>query len=461
MGLREDIQNLGRRFAEAFTGRRAELLIGVPGRINLIGEHTDYNGFPVMPMAIERSVRLAVAARQDGRVELRNVERERYPDRRFRLSEDIPPYANGDWGNYFKAAAQSVVELAVGWGRQVGALRGVSCLVEGDIPPAAGLSSSTALVVAAGLAFCAANGLEMSRAALAERMAEAEHYVGTQGGGMDQAVCLLAHAGEALKVDFFPLDVQRIPFPADHCIVAAHSTVKAEKTGRRRPHYNRRVIECSLGAQLLARELGLAAPEAGGPDAAPRLADLVARTGRAPAQIVELLEHLLDGDEGLTLKRAAGLFDLEPGEFARRFLRMKDGSLLPMPGHGLRVLPRCRHVFGEAERTERAADCLRGGDLEEFGRLMNESHRSCAQHYEISVPELDELVLLMRQAGALGARLTGAGFGGFAIALAQEQRAGDVTLAVQKEFYAPRGLPTADNVFVFRPAEGAVLEELP
>jgi N-acetylgalactosamine kinase len=453
----DEIGAMADLFADAFSGRRPEWFVRVPGRINLIGEHTDYNGYPVLPMAIDRSLRLAAVPREDGRVELKNADRFRYGPRHFRLAEQISPYGGGDWGDYFKAAAESVVGLALSWGRQVGGLRGVTCLVDGDVPPAAGLSSSTALVVAAGLLLCAVNELQPSREALAERMAVAEHYVGTQGGGMDQAVCLLARTGEALKVDFFPLRTEHIPFPPDHVIVAAHSTVRAEKTGRRRLHYNRRVLECNLGAHLLGRELGVDRPER---EETIRLADLAARTGRTPSQMTELLADLVDGEESLTLRRAAGLFEMEPGEFARRFLRMKDGAMLPMPGHGLRVLPRCRHVFSEAERTVRAARCLRGGELEQFGLLMHRSHRSCAEDFEISVPELDELVLIMREAGGLGARLTGAGFGGFAIALVAEDTADEVTRAVERDFYRPRNVPLEDNVFAFRPSQGAARERL-
>ncbi len=453
MAVCDEFQGLAEQFSAGFGNRRPAWLVRAPGRINLIGEHTDYNGFPVMPMAINRAIRMAVAPRDDGLVELKNADGSLYGDRRFALSDPIAPYAAADWGNYVKAGVQSLVELALSQGRAVGELKGMSCLVAGDIPPAAGLSSSTALVVASALAFSAVNDMEPDRRAMAERMAEAEHYVGTQGGGMDQAVCLLAREGEVLKIDFFPLRVTRVAFPRDYRIVAAHSTVRAQKTGESLLAYNRRVLECRMAVCLLARELGVEPPE--------RLADLAsARPDVAPEGMVGLLKRVLGRREGLSLGRASALFGIQPGQFAQRFLRMANGRLLPMPGDGLKVVQRCRHVLSEAARTERAAECLACGDLEEFGRLMDESHRSCADDYEISCYELDQLVALMRGAGALGARLTGAGFGGFAIALAHRDRVEAITHALDTGFYKSRRVPRTENVFVFQPAPGALRQRV-
>jgi N-acetylgalactosamine kinase len=453
MGLPQEFGGLQDRFLSEFGGRKPAWFISVPGRVNLIGEHTDYNGFPVMPMAVPPAIRMLVAAREDSQVEVKDVAAELYPGREFALSAGIAPYPEGDWGNYAKAAAQSLVELALEGGRDAEALKGMSCLVEGDIPPAAGLSSSTALVVATALAFGAVNHLGLGRHALAERMAEAEHYVGTQGAGMDQAVCLLARPGDALKVDFFPLRVAPVPLPQDYVVLAAHSTISARKTAEQRLHFNRRVLECNVGAHLLARRLDMDPPQ--------RLADVAARSRKPAAELVAVLESALGGPEGVTLRRGAVLFDTEPGRFARQFLRMMDGRLLPFPGDGLKVLQRCRHVFTEAERTERAAACLRSGDMAGFGRLMDESHHSCAQDYEISCYELDQLVSLMRGAGALGARLTGAGFGGFAIALVHRDKADDMARVLGERFYKPRRVSAEGRVHVFRPAAGAIQEPLP
>jgi N-acetylgalactosamine kinase len=449
MTIPEDLSPLADAFGKEF-GRAPRWLIRAPGRINLIGEHTDYNGFPCMPMAIDRAIRVAAAPRENGVVEVRDVARTLYPPVQFAVAREIPAGAPGEWANYVRAGVQGMVELAAAEGRDAPDLHGMSCLVHGDIPPAAGLSSSTALVVASGLAFSAVNGLSCGRHDMADRMARAEHYVGTQGGGMDQAVCLLGREGEVLKVDFFPLRIAHVPFPREYCIVAAHSTVQSRKTGEQKLAYNRRVLECRVSADLLARRLGEEPPE--------RLADLVTGSGHKPEDLLRILERMLQGRDSLGLRRAATLFGIDPGRFVRRYLRMKDGRLLPMPGDGLRVLQRCRHVFSEAARVEQAVSCLKTLDMTGLGRLMDESHRSCAADYEVSCYELDQLVDVMRGAGALGARLTGAGFGGFAIGLVASEEAGRLSRELEELFYVPRHTAMAGNVFVFRPEEGAVEE---
>ena len=451
MTFRTEFGPLIERFRAAYPDCRPAWCVRAPGRINLIGEHTDYNGFPVMPMAIERAVRIVVAARDGQIAELRDANEAAYGPRLFSLDRHLEPYEPGDWGNYAKAAVQGIIERALEAGRRVDDLKGMVCLVDGDIPVEAGLSSSTALVVACALAFAHVNGMRIARREMAELTAEAEHYVGTRGGGMDQAACLLAGKGQALKVDFFPLRAQAVPFPADCCIVAAHSTISAKKTGGRREAYNGRVTECAVGARILARALGVPPPK--------RLADLVAACpGMGPADFAALLGRILDGRDGLGAVEAARLCGMEDAEFRARFLA--GSGVSAEPAGGFKVAARCRHVFTEAERTERAARALRAGQVEELGRLMDESHVSCASDYEISCPELDELVGLMRGAGAFGARLTGAGFGGFAIALARRADAQRLMDVVEKSFYARRGTDARERLFAFQPAGGARVESL-
>jgi N-acetylgalactosamine kinase len=451
MAFRTEFGPLVERFRAAFPGRRATWCVRAPGRINLIGEHTDYNGFPVMPMAIERAVRIVTAPRDGQIVELRDANEAAYGPRLFSLERHVEPYEPGDWGNYAKAAVQGLIEHALETGRHLDDLKGMTCLVDGDIPVEAGLSSSTALVVAVALAFAHANGMRIPRREMAELTAEAEHYVGTHGGGMDQAVCLLAGRGESLKIDFFPLRAESVPFPQDCCIVAAHSTISAKKTGGRREAYNSRVTECAVGARILARKLNVPPPK--------RLADLVtACPGKGPGDFAALLGNILGGRSALGAAEAAHLCGMEDDEFRARFLAGSSASA--EPAGGFKVAARCRHVFTEAERTERAARALRAGDVQELGRLMDESHGSCARDYEISCPELDELVGLMRGAGAFGSRLTGAGFGGFAIALVRTSDAQRVMDVVVESFYARRGTDARERLFAFQPAAGARVESL-
>src|SRR5205823_2773407 len=167
---------------DGLTGSGPAVLARAPGRVNLIGEHTDYNGLPVLPIAIDRDVLVAARRRDDDRV---------------------------------------------------------------------------------GLAHLALAGVELPRPELAELFARAERYVGTLGGGMDQATALLAQAGQALRIDFFPLRARPVPVPPESAFVVAHSLEGAEKSGAARGHYNQRVTECALACAVLARRLGTAAARLG------------------------------------------------------------------------------------------------------------------------------------------------------------------------------------------------------
>jgi len=440
MAVSSEFSPLLERFRAAFPRGGPLWCVRAPGRINLIGEHTDYNGFPVMPMAIDRAVRIVCAPRSDGAVELRDANEADYGPRRFGIARRIEPYEAGDWGNYVKAAVQGLVDHAVAAGGRLSDLRGMSCVVDGDIPVEAGLSSSTAVVVASALAFARVNGLHIRRRRMAELTAEAEHYVGTRGGGMDQAACLLGEEGKALKVDFFPLRAQPVPFPRDFCIVAAHSTVNARKSGGRREAYNQRVAECAVGVHILARALGTPPQR--------RLADLARlQPDLCPDEYLALLHRETGGRQEVGEEEAARLCGLGKRAFRARYALGRDGLF--------KVMARCRHVLTEADRTERAARALEAGRVEEVGRLMDESHASCAGDYEVSCPELDELVGLMRKEGALGARLTGAGFGGFAIALVRLADAERLKKSLLAGFYGRDGRQAEGRLFVFRPARGS------
>src|ERR1700733_14367089 len=144
-----------------------------PGRVNLIGEHTDYSGLPVLPVAIDRSTIVVAAANTTGELEVTNAD-PAWPSRLFAIEWKIPPYATGDWANYVKAAIQGVIDRF-----PARHLRGMSMVVEGRVPPAAGLSSSSALTVSTAMAFMAVNQLELDPLETATMVARSERYVGT------------------------------------------------------------------------------------------------------------------------------------------------------------------------------------------------------------------------------------------------------------------------------------------
>ena len=188
-----------------------------PGRVNLIGEHTDYSGLPVLPVAIDRSTIVVAAANTTGEIEVANAD-PAWPSRRFAIAQQIPPYATGDWANYVKAAIQGVIDRF-----PARHLRGASMVVDGRVPPAAGLSSSSALTVSTAMAFMAVNGLELDPLETATMVARSEWYVGTRGGGMDQAASILGRRDHALFIEFDPLRVRAVKMPANAALVVADS----------------------------------------------------------------------------------------------------------------------------------------------------------------------------------------------------------------------------------------------
>jgi galactokinase len=370
-----------RRMLQRALGPGPARLAWAPGRVNLIGEHTDYNGLPVFPMALTRGIALGFRPRADGDIVLRNRD-PRYPPVRFRAEEHIAPEPPGAWGNYARAATEVLV-------REVGPLRGLEGVIGADLLPAAGLGSSSSLVVAVALALLDANGIRPNRQRLMELLARGERYVGVQGGGMDQAVCLGARAGHALRLDFRPALVPTaVRLPAGWRFVVAWSGVEAAKAAGARAAYNDRVRECRAA---LTRFAALRLPG----EAVADYADLL---GRLPAE--EALARAPEALEGV-------------------------------------LLHRFRHVVSEAERVNRAVDAMVAGDLGSFGALMNQSHASLRDDFGVSAPELDALVEHGRAAGAAGARLTGAGFGGCAVFLADDRRAVEVRSALAVD--APPG----------------------
>ena len=437
-------------FERTFGVCRDIVFVRAPGRVNIIGEHTDYNGLPVMPMALDREIVIAFVPHEQPVVELVNVDPS-YPPVSFDLSSDIPPYETGHWGNYAKAAAQAIWEWAEKHEPNALPLEGICGAVGGSIPPGSGLSSSSALVVAVACAL--SRKLRITKPELADLLAYGERYVGTQGGGMDQAVSLLAAKGSALKIDFFPLTARPIKLPENHLFVIANTMVAANKTGGARLVYNTRVAECRLGLEMLKRS-------------ASTKYDLTDAT---------LLKHFLDRvsdwrdhldrlpNDPISLADAAEYTGLSEDELARKCLIQRDGTLLDTPKEGFFPKKRCRHVLSEACRVENAAKASEAGDAVALGVLMNESHSSCALDYEVSCPELDEMVSIMRRHGALGARLTGAGFGGCAVALVSAANAQSLTDGIWHDYYCSylptRGIPTPSDpnsvLFTCSPSEGA------
>lgn len=418
----------------ARVGADARLVaVRAPGRVNLIGEHTDYSGLPVLPVAIDRSTIIVAAANTTREIELTNAAPQ-WPPRRFRVERSIPPYAAGDWANYVKAAVQGVIDHFSEAGLPVEQLRGAAMIVEGQVPPAAGLSSSAALTVSSALAFMAVNRLELEPLKAATMVARSEWYVGTRAGGMDQAASILGRRDHALFIEFDPLRVRAVRMPSQAALVVADSREIADKSGRVRAEYNRRVVECALAARILARALKL--------EGIKILGDVVRQTEHwSAASFTETLAAAAPAQLGADLIDAARLLGVPHASLQAELLGIGAARIALDPARPLEILRRARHVLGETERVVRACAALEAGRLPQMGELMNASHESLARDFECSTPRLDAMVECARRGGALGARLTGAGFGGSIVALCEAGQAPAVIAALDRGYYAALRLP--------------------
>ena len=365
-----------------------------PGRINLIGEHLDYNGLSVLPMALDRNVRLDFEVLRQPTVELKG-DSDHGPFA-FRLDRPIEPAPQGHWSNYVRATARGLLDHGVEL------KRGIGGKVTGTVPVAEGLSSSSALVVATALALLHANEKHVGALELAALLARAERFVGLQGGGMDQAASLCGAKGHALRIDFGPLRVTPVPVPERWRWVVASSLARAKKAGAARKPYNERRAQCAEALERLGRASWL---------------------------------EVVEADEAEFASIAAGARRSLPPTLWRRF----------------------RHVATEGRRVIEAEAALRREDMAAFGRLMNASHASLRDDFGVSTAALDEIVGVALDAGAAGARLTGAGFGGCAIALCRESRAEGVMAALRERFYAPRGGAGGGALFVAAASDGATV----
>jgi galactokinase len=403
------IDNLRTGFHSRFGPPDPTLLVCAPGRVNLIGEHIDYNGLSVLPMAIQRHIAVLARRRADAEIHVASLVGG-FESCDFMLGADIPAYPVGHWGNYVKAAAQALV-------REHGTLAGFDAVLDSTIPVASGLSSSSALVIGIALTLLAANDLSTDPIRLAEHMARAERYTGTQGGGMDQAICAGARAGTASRVDFEPLRITPIPIPRDWRFVVAYSLERAEKSGRAQATYNQRTAECREALERVWREVGRDGQD-----------------GRAAAGYRELL------------KRWSVPELLEAAE------RVLKGALLR----------RFRHVVTEADRVAHCEAALKAADLATFGRLLNEGQASLRDDYEVSSPALETLTGIAAEAGAAGARLTGAGMGGCMVAVTAPGALGGTLSALADRFYARRAYPGSleQHLFEAKPSAGATVERL-
>ena len=367
-------------------GRDPDGVFSAPGRVNLIGEHTDYNGGLVLPFAIDARAQLAAGRADSSRIRVVSAQK---PGEVVTVAlDDIEPgsAAVAGWPGYLLGAFWSL--------RQTGRpLEPVDLVLDSQVPSGAGLSSSAAVECATVLAMSALSGYRFDPLTVARLAQRAENdFVGVPCGPMDQTASAACEQGAVLLFDTRSGTVENIPFdPAAHGLAVrvvdtrvAHSLADGD--------YGKRRVSCERAAQLLG---------------VPQLRDIA----------IDDLPAALD--------------------------RLPDDELRR----------RVRHVVSENHRVEVVADLLRDDHLVDIGDLLTASHASLRDDYDVSCPELDLAVDTALAAGALGARMTGGGFGGSVIALVPTDLAGAVGVAVTAAF-AEKGF-TAPVLRSVTPAQGA------
>jgi len=356
--------------------------VRAPGRVNLIGEHTDYSLLPVLPLAMDRATRVTGAVTDDGRLQVHS--------RQFGGDADLAwpgLQVREPWHRYVAGVAAVLGERT--------AAQGARLWIDSDLPSTGGLSSSSAFTMGLLAALNHLWHLGLAPGALVDRAIVAERHVGVESGGMDQTVIAHAQEGAALRIDFDPPSTRPVPLPPELHVVVAYSGAEAPKGGAVRQAYNDRVIGCRLAAAMLGA--------AGDPPVLGAVAD-------APAGEVE---RLPDAASAEAVARRAGI-DVGP------LVRLTAGRFNQRAP--VRVRAVARHVLDEARRVDQAERALVAVDLDRLGQLLDQSHHSLAQDFRCSTDGLDRLCRVARETGALGARLTGAGFGGYALAAVTSDR---------------------------------------
>jgi galactokinase len=361
-----------------------------PGRVNLIGEHTDYNDGFVLPAAIEFYCWVTAAPRSDRKLVIHS---ENFKETVEASLDSLSFAGKRHWANY---------PLGVAWAleREGKRLRGVSILINGEVPPGAGLSSSAAIEIAVGFALLHVSGHAIDRVELAKLCQKAENeFVGARVGIMDQFISCQGRASHALLLDCRSLESKLVKLPSGIQLVICNTMVKHELGSS---EYNTRRAECEEGVRALRAVLpGIRA-----------LRDVT------PAQ----------------LEKHRGLLDSK-------------------------VFSRCRHVVTENERVKSAVRAFEAGDLRALGPLMRESHRSLRDDYEVSCNELDTMAeIAAAQPGVIGARMTGGGFGGCTINLVKSSAVEAFRQKVAVEYLARTGLEP--EIYVTSASDGARQVEL-
>ena len=373
-------------FAERF-GAPATTVVRAPGRVNLIGEHTDYNDGFVLPCAIDYHTVVCAAPRNDTIVNVLAIDCNNEFDS-FDLSQPITLNPDKLWANYVRGALKHILQHLEKSGCLMG---GANIAVSGNVPQGAGLSSSASLEVAIGHAFNILYKLGLEKKQLAQIAQQAEnHFVGCNCGIMDQLICADGEAGCALLLDCRSLETRAVPIPTDLSLLIINSNIKR---GLVDSEYNLRRQQCEVAAK-----------------------------------------HF----------RVKALRDITVKTFDSRC-----HELDPV------VAQRARHVITENTRVLAAAEALAKNDIVKLAQLMEQSHNSMRDDFEISHPAIDTIVDIVKNTIGLqgGVRMTGGGFGGCVIALVPNRLVDTVRHAVEEEYHRVTGIK--ENIYICHAQQGS------
>jgi galactokinase len=378
----DPLHNARTAFIAAF-GAAPTLAVQAPGRVNLIGEHTDYNDGFVLPCAINYRTVICGSPRDDGRVRVVATD---YADQRdeFVLNGAIAPRDDRLWANYVRGVVKYLQEAGH-------AVRGADLAISGNVPQGAGLSSSASLEVATGQLFKALGGLAIDPTELALIGQRAENrFVGCNCGIMDQLISARGEAGHALLIDCRSLATQSVAMPDGIAVVIVNSNVQRGLVGS---EYNTRRRQCEEAARFF----------------------------------------------GVKALRDVNLSTYEA----------KASGLDPV------VARRARHIITDSQRAVDLAAALPAGDMRRIGQLMADSHASMRDDFEITCPQVDALVEIIKDVigSAGGVRMTGGGFGGCVVALVPDRLVVSVRVTVNERYHSVTRLQP--DIYVCQPSEGA------
>ena len=379
-----DLQILEQSFLTYFNAK-PEFIVRAPGRVNLIGEHTDYNGGFVLPMAIDRAVWIALAPRVDSQIHIRSL------DLKIDSAFDLNSLTKGEgWVEYIKGVAYELQNAGY-------RLKGFDAVITGDVPRGAGLSSSAAVELATARTFSAASGFAWNASQMAKLAQKAENeWVGVNCGIMDQMASAVSKEGTALFLDCRSLKYQFAALPKKISVVILDTSTRR---GLVESAYNERRSQC----EEAARWFGVKA-----------------------------------------------LRDVSVAEFEEKEKEISGLSEV--------VIKRARHIITENARVLGAFDAMKTGNVKKLGELFNASHNSLRNDFEVTNQALNQIVQCAQdQPNCYGARMTGAGFGGCAVALVQEENTQEFKQAVSTSYKQISGLDA--KIYVCKASEGATVVE--